>query len=130
MELEGTVMRILPLVKGTSARGEWSKQEMIIELKSEFNRKVCISFWGDKVQDAASLREGDNVNLSVNIESREYNGRWFTEVRAWKINKNGASASNAYPATAPTNLPPITASSFDSDNTASSSSDEIDDLPF
>ena len=82
MELEGTVWNVLPPVRGTSARGEWVKQEVVFEQPGEFNRKVCVSFWGDKAQDAATLKPGEAVTISANVESREYNGRWFTEVRA------------------------------------------------
>ena len=80
MELEGTVWNVLPPVRGTSARGEWVKQEVVFEQPGEFNRKVCVSFWGDKAQDAATLKPGEAVTISANVESREYNGRWFTEV--------------------------------------------------
>ena len=85
MELEGTVWNVLPPVRGTSARGEWVKQEVVFEQPGEFNRKVCVSFWGDKAQDAAALKPGEAVTISANVESREYNGRWFTEVRAWRF---------------------------------------------
>ena len=122
MELEGNVFRVLPVVKGTSARGEWSKQEIVIEMPTECNRKVCVSFWGDKVQDVAAMREGDKVNLSVNIESREYNGRWFTEVRAWKVTRPHAGTT---PPVAPMEMPPIGVNDFEG-----SASEETDDLPF
>lgn len=85
MEFEGIVHKKLEPVSGTNARGNWTKQEIIFELPGEFARKVCVSFWGDKADDAAGLNPGDKVMVSVNIESREYNGRWYTEVRAWKI---------------------------------------------
>ena len=75
MELEGTVWNVLPPVRGTSARGEWVKQEVVFEQPGEFNRKVCVSFWGDKAQDAATLKPGEAVTISANVESREYNGR-------------------------------------------------------
>ncbi|MCD7962246.1 MAG: DUF3127 domain-containing protein [Rikenellaceae bacterium] len=123
MEIQGIVYRVLPVIKGTSARGEWMKQEVVLELQNEFNRKVCISFWGDKVQDVAKMREGTNVSVSVNIESREYNGRWFTEVRAWKI-----SFPNENSPTPHADLPPLNVSDFEGGN--SGSTEEIDDLPF
>ena len=44
-------------------------------------------FWGDKAHDAGTLREGDKVAVSINVESREYNGRWFTEARGWKMTR-------------------------------------------
>lgn len=87
MELELTVVKALDVVTGTSARGTWSKQEMIFEYKDEFERKVCISFWGDKIQEIASLTPGAKAKISFNIESREYNGRWFTELRGWRVAK-------------------------------------------
>lgn len=101
MEIQGIVVQILPPVKGTSARGEWTKQEVILEQKGEFGRKVCVSFWGDKALDAAALKEGENINVSVNIESREYNGRWYTEIRVWKMMRDtsvpmGAGTSQGY----------------------------------
>ena len=78
MEFEGTVVSVLPVVKGTSARGEWMKQEVIFDQPGEFNRKVCVGFWGDKAQEAGTLRPGEVVAVSANVESREYNGRWYT----------------------------------------------------
>ena len=59
MEFEGTVYKVLPVVKGTSQRGEWMKQEVVFELPGEFNRKICVGFWGDKAQEAGTLRPGD-----------------------------------------------------------------------
>jgi hypothetical protein len=127
MELEGTIHRVLPVVKGQSARGEWQKQEIVVEQPGDYNRKVCLSFWGDRVLDAAKLREGDKVTASVNLESREYNGRWFTEVRVWRIQQQQPTAPSApsdggFP---PVDLPPVTAGDFES-----SAADETDDLPF
>lgn len=92
MEIEGTVISILPQVKGVSARGEWIKQEVILEQSGEFNRKACISFWGDRALDAAALKPGERINVAVNVESREHNGRWYTELRAWKLARPEAVA--------------------------------------
>ncbi len=88
MEFEGVVHKIMPPVSGASARGTWTKQEVVFEMPAEFNKKACVSFWGDKVQEVAQLHPGDRVKVSFNIESREYNGRWFTELRAWRIVKD------------------------------------------
>ena len=125
MEIEGIIHQVLPVVKGQSARGEWQKQEIVIEQPGDYNRKVCLSFWGDRVLDAAKLREGEKVTASVNLESREYNGRWFTEVRVWRIQQQQPAAP-AMPADAgvpPMDLPPV--GEFES-----SPASETDDLPF
>ncbi len=123
MEFVGVVYRVLPVQSGTSARGQWQKQEVVFELPDEFSRKVCVTFFGDRVQDAASLQVGEKVNVSVNIESREYNGRWYTDVRAWRIQK----AQPEQPAAAPIpDLPPIGME----EPASVVAGDSIDDLPF
>ncbi|MEG0467721.1 MAG: DUF3127 domain-containing protein [Mucinivorans sp.] len=95
MDFEATVHLVLPVVKGQGARGEWTKQEVVFELlQDQYNRKICVGFWNDKAPAAAALRVGERVLVSVNIESRERNGRWFTEARGWKFTLlNGANVS-------------------------------------
>jgi hypothetical protein len=96
MEFEGVVYRKLAEVTGTSAKGAWKKQDVVFEMPSEFSRKICVTFFGDKTDEVAFLQEGDAVHVSVNVESREYNGKWFTDVKAWKIvRKNGPDAGSA-----------------------------------
>ena len=107
---------------GTSARGEWQKREIIIEQPDEFNRKVCVTFFGDKAAEAANLREGDKVSISINIESREYNGRWYTNVNAWRINQ--APAAAATPA-----APAVEEAPF-KETAMPATADDVDDLPF
>ncbi|CDN31308.1 Single-stranded DNA-binding protein [Mucinivorans hirudinis] len=87
MDFEAVVHIVLPLVTGQGARGEWRKQEVVFELPGEFSRKVCVGFWNDKAPDAGSLRIGDRVAVTANVESRERNGRWYTEVRGWKMSR-------------------------------------------
>lgn len=119
MEFKGLVYRVLPVVKGTSARGEWTKQEVVFELPDEFNRKLCVGFWGEKAQEAATLKPGELVEVAINLESREYNGRWYTEARAWKLNRQVAEA--AAPAA---EMPPMATEE------PAYSSMPIDDMPF
>ena len=116
MELKGKVIQLLPLQSGMGKKVPWKKQEFIVETQSQYPKKVCLSVWGDKV-DQFNLSVGQFVNVSVELESREYNGRWYTEARAWKLEKSGSGASDAPP---PAMEEPFIA---DSNNTA-------DDLPF
>ena len=123
MEFVGVVYRIMPQQSGTSARGQWQKQEVIFEQPDEFSRKVCVTFFGDRVQDAATLQVGDKANVSCNIESREYNGRWYTDVRAWRIQK----VQPEQPAAAPIpDLPPFETA----EPAMPAGGDQFDDLPF
>ena len=78
MEFEGTVYKIMPVTKGTSARGDWQRQDVVFEMnEGSFARKICVTFF-NKPEDVARLKEGAAYTVSVNIESREYNGRWYT----------------------------------------------------
>lgn len=92
MELTGKVIRILPLQSGTGKNGIWKKQDFIIETAAQVPRKVCFSLWGDKI-DQFSLAEGEEAEVSFDLESREFNGRWYTEAKAWKIVKKGTGQS-------------------------------------
>lgn len=125
MEFEGKVLQILPATSGTSARGNWQRQEAIFEMTQEFSRKVCVVFF-NKPDDVAKLRVGESYLVSVNIESREYNGRWYTDVRAWRIQPKQQAAPEPAPAAMP-DLPPF-ATEEPAAPTASAA--EVDDLPF
>ncbi len=111
MELDLLVTKILPPISGQSARGAWTKQEVIFEIPSEFNRKLCVGFMGDRVQMVSSLSVGELVKVYFNVESREFNGKWYTNVNAWKIEKPAAPASDSLPPMAP--LPPLDGVSVD-----------------
>ncbi len=116
MELKGKVIQLLPMQSGMGKKGPWKKQEFILETQAQYPKKVCLSAWGDKI-DQFGITEGDQLNVAVDLESREYNGRWYTEARAWKIEKSG----NAGPGKDPIGDEPF--------NTGSNNA-SADDLPF
>ncbi|MDV7340507.1 DUF3127 domain-containing protein [Terasakiella sp. A23] len=86
MEIEGKIVQVLPLKSGKSAKGEWSKQEYILETDGQYPKKVCFMVWGDKIDEMA-IKQGERLTVSIDIESREYNGRWYTDVKAWQVNR-------------------------------------------
>lgn len=92
MEVKGKVIQLLPMQSGMGKKGQWKKQEFIIETQAQFPKKICLSAWGDKV-DQFNLAVGDMVTVAVDLESREYNGRWYTEARAWKLEKTGQQSA-------------------------------------
>ena len=93
VEIKGKIIEILPEKSGQSANGEWRKQEYILETDSNYPKKICFMAWGDKIGEF-NLQHGENVEVSVDLESREYNGRWYTDVKAWKVSKDGINANN------------------------------------
>ncbi|MDL2314812.1 DUF3127 domain-containing protein [Bacteroidales bacterium OttesenSCG-928-C19] len=93
MEAVGKIFKIMPEQSGTSARGTWMKQEFVIETEEQFPRKVCFSMWGeDKCAGLKQLALGDKVVVSFNAESREFNDRWYTDLRCWKLEKQTTQA--------------------------------------
>ena len=117
MELTGKIINILPLQTGEGKNGTWKKQEYIIETFDKIPRKVCFSLWGEKI-DQFQLNEGDEAEVMFDLESREYNGRWYTDVKAWKCVKRVKTGNPA-----PDEIPPDI---LDEDSYASSN----DGLPF
>ena len=99
LELEGRIVRKLGVQSGTSARGAWSKQEFVFEYQEgNFPTQVCMNVWGeDKVKELARYQVGDKVKVSFNLSSREYNGRWYSDIRAWRIEPAGQASQVAPP---------------------------------
>ncbi len=89
MQLTAKLVQLLPLQTGTGKNGQWKKQDIIVETEGQFPKKVCISIWGDKINES-QLKLNTQLNISFDVESREYNGKWYTDVKAWKIEPAGA----------------------------------------
>lgn len=97
MELAAKVIDILPEQKGNGRNGEWRKQSFILETQEQYPKKVCADVWGDKI-DTFNIQKGEELTAKINVESREYNGKWYTDVKIWSVDRSGggsAPASNA-----------------------------------
>jgi hypothetical protein len=98
LEITGKLVSLLPQQTGEGKNGKWVKQDFILETEGDYPKKVCISAWGDKAKDVEGLQPGESLKIGFNIESREYNSRWYTDVRAWKIDRlsagNNTSSGN------------------------------------
>ncbi len=109
LELEGTLRQKLAVQSGTSARGQWMKQEFILEYPDgNFTAQAFFTAFGqDKVQELGKYQVGDRVKVSFNIKSREFNGRWYTDLQIWRIALAGQAQATAAPAPAPAAQAPI-----------------------
>lgn len=86
LQLKGRLLHILPEQKGVSKAGkEWSKQDFVIETEEQFPRKVCFTLFGDKASQLQTVSEGMKIEVWFDVESREYQGRWFSNVNAWRL---------------------------------------------
>ena len=126
MEIIGKVVQLGTLIEGNSPRGPWKKQELIIENIEQFPKKVCLMCWNERVNDANSFFVGQTIKAQIRIESREFNGKWYTDVTAYRLDLDQPEAQtvqqpvNQMPPQQP--LPPMNDDYFESDNG--------DDLPF
>lgn len=94
-ELNVKIIKKLAVESGTSAKGDWSKQDLIVETQEQFPKKVCMNVWGkEKVEELAKFKDGATIKASINIESREFNNRWYTEIRAWKMEQVESTATS------------------------------------
>ncbi len=123
LEITGKLITKLPQQSGQGKNGTWIKQDIIIETQEQFPKKVCISIWGEKAKDLDAFAIGESMKAGINIESREFNGKWYTDVKAWKIEKQGSTQRNdSAPIPDNESLPPF----LDPSNKF----EPTDDLPF
>lgn len=143
MEVTGKIIQVFEPQSGVSRTGNnWKKREYLLEVPGQYPRKIFFSFFGDRA-DQFILTGGQDYKISFDIESREYNGRYFTEIRAWKAEApdgqpiaggsqapsyNSASSSNStFQSQQPAFNDPFGASPGASQDIPSS---PADDLPF
>jgi len=104
IEITGNIINIFPVVTGEGKNGPWKKQEFLIETTEQYPKKALFSIMGEKISMLSSYSVGQSVKVSFNVDSREYNGKYYTNLTAWKIdaagasNNAGTSNSNAYAA--------------------------------
>lgn len=96
MELTGKIIKVLDVFSGEGKNGQWKKQDFILELPGQYQRKVCITIFGDRIEQF-NVQNGDEVRVEIDIESREYNDRWYTNIKAWKVEKVQASGTDPLP---------------------------------
>ena len=89
MEITGKLTKVLPLESGEGKSGKsWKKQGFVIETDGKYPKKICLTAWGDTIEYLAKVQHGAEVTCSTDISSREYNEKWYTDVKAWKIETN------------------------------------------
>jgi len=127
MEIAGKIIQILPSQTGEGRNGTWTKQEYVLEFKDgSFMKKLAFTVFGAEKIAQFAIKEGEDIKVSINIESREYNGKFYHDVRAWRIDRvSAASASSS--STPSTQDTPWAAYEGSATNAPIN---ESDDLPF
>lgn len=90
LQISGTVTKLLPKTEGTSAAGkQWAKQEFVLTTQEQYPKTICFCILGQGRIDNFSVNEGETLLVSFDINSREYNNRYYTDVNVWNIERQG-----------------------------------------
>ena len=123
MELSGKVIAVLEPRGGVSKTGNaWKVQEYVIETHEQYPRKMCFDVFGEEKINQFNIQVGEELTVHFDIDAREWQGRWFNSIRAWKVDRAQAEIT---PTTQDVPFPPMNAAPVDFSN-----GDEKDDLPF
>jgi hypothetical protein len=116
LSIKGKLSRKLSVESGTSKAGnEWKKQSFLLDTGAQYNPEVCFQLFGDeKIEILNHHKEGDEVEVSFNLSSKEFNGRYFHNIDAWRIENISSNGADAIENTPEFNAP----------------TSEEDDLPF
>ena len=96
MQIKGKVIVVSPIEVGTSNAKEWSKQNIVIEeTDATYPKKIALQSFGKIVDITKNLKIGQVITAHINIESREYNSKWYTNVGVWKIDFEGVTNNAA-----------------------------------
>ena len=116
MELTGKIIAILPAQGGVSQRtgNPWKSQDYVIETQEIYPKKCCFSVFGDEKIQQMNIQLGETLTVSLDINANEYQGKWYNQVRAWKVERMAqAQQANAaqgcqpyYPNQQPSQAPP------------------------
>lgn len=92
--IKGVVKTILPLEQGESQAGKsWQKRAFVVTTEGEFPKEICFTTFGEKVSIANKLSAGQVVDVSYNLSSREYNGKYYHNIDAWKVDTTGGATA-------------------------------------
>ena len=103
MQFTAKLIQALPVETGMGKNGEWKKQNVIVETDGQYPKKICLTAWGDTF-NPAQTQPGTMLTIDFDLESREFNGRWYTDVKAWRIEAAGTPQSPAPMSDPPANF--------------------------
>lgn len=99
MEISVKIIQVLPMQEGVGRNGNpWKSQSYVGETQEQYPHKVCFEVFGEDRITNNPCSVDEVVTVSFDIESREFNGRWYTSIRAWKIQHGDATSQQPAPA--------------------------------
>lgn len=128
MEIQGKIIAVLEPRSGTSSHtgNTWKSQEYVIETHDQYPKKCCFRVFGEDKINQFNIQQGEELTVSVDINAREYKGRWFNDVNAWRVDRSSPQqdAAPASPQPVAESAAPLPAADD------APAGDAADDLPF
>ena len=111
MEITGKIIAALEPRGGVSQRtgNSWKTQEFVIETHEQYPRKCVFNVFGEDRLREFNIQVGEVVTVSFDVDAREYNGRWYNDIRAWRVQRGVVAAPGAPAPAAPAAVPAPTA---------------------
>jgi hypothetical protein len=129
MEITGKIIAVLEPRGGVSARtgSAWKSQEYVLETQEQYPRKMVFDIFGEDKINQFAIQMGEVLTVSFDIDAREWNGRWFNSIRAWKVERGAGVAEQP---TVASPVPPTAAPFPSAPEAPAAASNNNDDLPF
>ena len=129
MELRGKIIAVLEKKSGVgkSTGNPWSAQSYVLETMEQYPKKMVFEVFGEDKIGQFNIQPGEELTVSFDIDAREYQGRWFNSIRAWKVDRTPAAQPAGAPV--PPDFPPIAASAAPQ-GAVDFGNSSTDDLPF
>lgn len=122
MEIKGKIIAVMPAKNGISQKNgeQWMSQEYVIETQEQYPKRCMFSVFGEDKIKLYTLAVGSEVIVSFDINAREYNGKWYNDIRAWKVTPANKPEQTQQQPTPSVEIPAPTEAPADND----------DNLPF
>lgn len=107
MELTGKIIAVLPAKSGVSPRtgNNWMTQEYVIEVPGQYPKRCAFSVFGEDRIKQFNIQSGDDVTIQFDIDAREFNGRWYNDVRAYSVIRSQQTVQPSGISSVPTEQP-------------------------
>ncbi len=130
MDLTGKIIAVLPLQSGVSQRtgNGWQSQEYVLETHDQYPKKCCFKVFGEDKIKQFNIQMGAELTVSFDIDAHEYNGRWFNQINAWKVEAVGTTQAQG--AAAPQQAPQQPSAETPFPPQQPTAAQDSDDIPF
>ena len=137
MEFTGRIIKVLEARGGVSSRtgNPWKTQDFVIEeTVGQYPKRMVFNVFGEDNLSRFNIQEGQELTVSFDINAREYNGRWFNDIRVWNVMPAATAAPAAQPTAAAAQsvapFPPAEQPAASAQPSFGGAEDDSSDLPF